>query len=490
MTERWRGAPPREGALRSLALLLNIRRRTSLLRLGLVLFVVGVIYLTLTPSSFPVSPDLALADLNESSGARESRPVKEWQSDRTPLLDKVDSEVTAQHAISGDKAIKMSDQQPLDDTIPAKQDHVVEPQTSITSLRTDKKLEEALAYVISLLPNEIMTRGLLRPVEGTGKEKLREIGLRARAYKTYFEAWEDLHLIPSGNDVHIRDDVIQYLRDRQEFAGSLTSSFAQTVRTYESYRYFLQTLSSLLFPWTAPYFADHMRLHTYFKTGGRGIVLSCGDNQAPYLLTSIASFRRLGCNLPIEIMYLGESDLSEDYRLELEEIPGVITRDMSQMVADDGWELKGWAGKPFSILLSSFREVIFIDADALFFRNPEILFNDPQYVETGALFFHDRIIMPESKKNWLQEVLPGPISKKAKQSRYWTGESGHMQESGVVVVDKWKHLVALLMVTRMNGPDRDGNEGEGRIGVYDMVYGMFCAIEVHCESRLTFIFFR
>jgi hypothetical protein len=189
-------------------------------------------------------------------------------------------------------------------------------------------------------------------------------------------------------------------------------------------------------------------------------------------------------------MYLGESDLSEDYRLELEEIPGVITRDMSQMVADDGWELKGWAGKPFSILLSSFREVIFIDADALFFRNPEILFNDPQYVETGALFFHDRIIMPESKKNWLQEVLPGPISKKAKQSRYWTGESGHMQESGVVVVDKWKHLVALLMVTRMNGPDRDGNEGEGRIGVYDMVYGMFCAIEVHCQSRLTFIIFR
>ena len=489
MTERWRGAPPKEGALRTLALLLNIRRRTSLLRLALVLFIVTVIYLTLTPSSFPVSPDLALADLNESSSVRESRPVEEWPSDHTALT-KADSEVTAQHAMSGDKTIKTPDQQPLDDTILAKQDHTEEPQTSITSLKTDKKLEEGLAHVISLLPNEIMTRGLLRPVEGTGKEKLREIGLRARAYKTYFEAWEDLHLIPSGDDVHIRDDVIQYLRDRQEFAGSLTSSFAQTVRTYESYRHFLQTLSSLLFPWTAPYFADHMRLHTHFKTGGRGIVLSCGDDQASYLLTSIASFRRLGCNLPIEIMYLGERDLSEDYRLELEEIPGVITRDMSQMVVDDGWELKGWAGKPFSILLSSFREVIFIDADALFFRNPEILFNDPQYVETGALFFHDRIIMPESKKSWLQEVLPGPISKKAKQSRYWTGESGHMQESGVVVVDKWKHLVALLMVTRMNGPDRDGNEGEGRIGVYDMVYGMSCAIEVYCEYCLTLIFFR
>jgi len=40
-----------------------------------------------------------------------------------------------------------------------------------------------------------------------------------------------------------------------------------------------------------------------------------------------------------------------------------------------------------------------------------------------------------------------------------------------VVVDKWRHFVAMLLVTRMNGPDRDGNKDEGRIGVYDMVYG-------------------
>ena len=46
-----------------------------------------------------------------------------------------------------------------------------------------------------------------------------------------------------------------------------------------------------------------------------------------------------------------------------------------------------------------------------------------------------------------------------------------MQESGDLVVGKWRHFIALLMVTRMNGPDRDGNEDEGIIGVYDMVYG-------------------
>jgi hypothetical protein len=104
------------------------------------------------------------------------------------------------------------------------------------------------------------------------------------------------------------------------------------------------------------------------------------------------------------------------------------------MVDDEGWKLAGWAAKPFAILLSSFREVIFIDADSLFFRNPAKLFDDPDYVETGALFFRDRTIMPESKRRWLLRVLPRPIPKLAKESTWWTGTSGHHQESGVVVV--------------------------------------------------------
>jgi hypothetical protein len=49
-----------------------------------------------------------------------------------------------------------------------------------------------------------------------------------------------------------------------------------------------------------------------------------------------------------------------------------------------------------------------------------------------------------------------------------------MQESGVVVVDKWRHFIALLLVTRMNGPDRDGDKLKHKTGVYDMVYGTSC----------------
>lgn len=340
--------------------------------------------------------------------------------------------------------------------------------------------EKALAVVVSLLPDEVHMRELVRPVEGSGKEKMREMGLRTRAYRKYFEAWEALHMTTdSEGATYIRDDVIQYLRShQQDLDGSEYTdegvhgmNLAQTVRTYEAYRAFLLKFANLLFPWTAPYFSDHMSLHAHFKKGGRGIVLTAGDDQAPYLLTTIYSFRQLGCTLPIEVMYLGDQDLGEDYRMELEALPGVTCRDIAQMTNDEGWKLAGWAAKPFAILLSSFREVIFIDADSLFFKNPEVLFDEPDYKQTGALFFRDRLIMPESKKRWLQQVLPKPIPRLAKQSRFWTGESGHQQESGVIVVDKWKHFISMLLVTRFNGPDRDGNKEKGITGVYDMMYG-------------------
>lgn len=328
--------------------------------------------------------------------------------------------------------------------------------------------DAALDYLSSIIPNEIYLRELLRPLMGTGPEKLRELGLRTRAYKQFFDAWEELHLVTQHDDnIYVRDDLVSYIR-----AKFSKENFPEKLRKYESYRYFLAKLSALLFPWTSPYFADHMSLHASFYHGGRGIVFTTGDNHAPFLLTTIPSLRTLGCNLPIEIMYLGDSDLSESSRAALEDLSGVTTRDLSAMVNDEGWRLRGWASKPFSILFSSFREVIFIDADSLFFVNPEVLFDDEDYIRTGALFFKDRMIMPENKKQWLQKILPKPISKSVMQSRMWTGESGHMQESGVVVVDKWRHFVALLLVSRMNGPDRDGNKKKGIIGIYDMVYGL------------------
>ncbi|KAI1427836.1 alpha-1,3-mannosyltransferase [Xylaria sp. FL1777] len=332
-------------------------------------------------------------------------------------------------------------------------------------------IKDDLEAVFALQPDEVHMRELLRPIDNGGPERMRELGLRTRAYNKYLSAWEKLHLVEDSKtgETFIRDDVIQYLRSRANDDTSLGSSLTDTIHNYEAYRGFLAKLARVLFPFTSPYFADHMSLHAQFKNAGRGIVLTAGDDQAKYILTTIYTFRKLGCDLPIEIMYLGDSDLDEVHRSELEALPGVTTRDISEMVDDDGWELAGWAIKPFAMLMSSFREVIFIDADSFFFRDPAKLFDDPDYKKTGALFFRDRIIMPESKRRWLLQIIPRPIHKLVKESSWWTGSSGHYQESGVVVVDKWKHFVSMLLICRFNGSDRDPRPG--KVGVYEMMHG-------------------
>lgn len=182
-------------------------------------------------------------------------------------------------------------------------------------------LKEDLEAIFALHPDEIHMRELLRPIEDGGAERMRELGLRTRAYAKYLGAWEKVHMIEDAKtgETSIRDDVIQYLRSKQD--GDDTSiglSITDTIHKYEAYRGFLAKLSRVLFPFTSPYFADHMSMHAEFKNAGRGIVLTAGDGQAKYLLTIIYTFRELGCELPIEIMYLGDPDLDEDHRLELE----------------------------------------------------------------------------------------------------------------------------------------------------------------------------
>lgn len=163
------------------------------------------------------------------------------------------------------------------------------------------EMEAALERVITSLPGEMNMRDLLRPVEGTGKEKLHEMGLRTRSYRDFFQIWEDLHLAstPDGAS-YVRDDIVQYLTQLSKVPGFATQSTGifssmttgQIIRAYETYKYFLARFGQLLFPYTSPFFADHMSLHLQFKTAQRGIVLTAGDEQAHFLMTTIYSFRQ------------------------------------------------------------------------------------------------------------------------------------------------------------------------------------------------------
>ena len=325
-------------------------------------------------------------------------------------------------------------------------------------------IDEALRTVLNLCPDEIYQNALTQPITTGGETKLQETGVRVRMFKKYFDAWEALHVVTDSlsDTAFVRDDILRHIRDSQDISHFTTGSRVEAMRQYETYRSFLSNMSSTLFPWTNPYFSDHMTLHGHMYNAGRGIVISGSDSQASYIKTAISSFRAMGCTLPVEIMYLGDHDLSEDARTELEAIPDVITRDIKKMVNDQGWELEGWAGKAFAAFLSSFREVILLDADVLFFNDPALMFEEPGYVETGALFFTDRTVFAQDKRSFLRKIMPKPVSNKIKASRWWTGETGENQESGVVVVDKWRHFLSIFLTARLNGPDRrDTDAGQG-----------------------------
>ncbi|EAU37263.1 predicted protein [Aspergillus terreus NIH2624] len=437
------------------------RPRTTILKAIFLLLVVLFCYRHLAPSS---------------GIARLIRPVESQQLVVTgypePAPDRSQDEAGRKQSPTVDRHSSSAKPHPQHQT-PQQRPQLLDtrPNYSTSEILLADSFQDSLHRMISLLPDEIRIRDLLSPIDGTGEAKIHEIGLRTRSFNVLFEAWEAIHLVPTPGGMYLRDNVIQYLQTHPEIATDLHMDTAKIIHTYEAYRSLVTRLASLLFPWTAPYFANHMALHGSFYSGQRGLVFTASDNQAPYMITSIKAMRKLGCDLPVEVMYLGDNDLSEDFRERLESIPGVLTRDLSQMVLEDKWTLAGWAAKPFAILLSSFREVIFVDADALFVRDPATLFEDDDYVAEGALFFKDRLMMPESKKKWLQAILPRPISRKARETRLWKGESSHMQESGVVVVDKWRHFVALTLVSRLNGPDRDGDKDNGKVGMYDMVYG-------------------
>jgi hypothetical protein len=212
-----------------------------------------------------------------------------------------------------------------------------------------------------------------------------------------------------------------------------------------------QSLENTLYPWI------HMSYKSAFDipkaTNGSGIVFCVGDKHYDHAVTSIRALREvLQSQIPIEIFYIDEKDLSPKNREYLETtFSNVKTVDISKILDSNWTNLGGWAIKPFSMLASSFTEVILIDADVFFLRKPEELLSDPAYIKTGTLFFYDRTILPNWTKgrDWMLSFLP-TYSDQISRSRWWSLTSSHEQESGVVVINKSKSLLGLLSTCKMN----------------------------------------
>jgi alpha 1,3-mannosyltransferase len=238
---------------------------------------------------------------------------------------------------------------------------------------------------------------------------------------------------------------VQFLRDAIMMRDRMRHDMSRHNQTI-----LLEQLATSLFPFIRnPSNPDDpiplTNLRQSFIPKSKGIVITTGKDTSRYAAHLIANLRDvLKSNLPIQIVYLGDSDLPLEYRQSLVQLGENIETLDIQSVAGGGAldpEKPNWAIKPFALLFSKFEQTILIDADAIFLQKPEVIFSKHKgYRRTGTLLFHDRLVGKGDygyRQEWLSHQMRHQKPSETRlKSLMLTGGYGHEGESGVVVLDK------------------------------------------------------
>jgi hypothetical protein len=158
-----------------------------------------------------------------------------------------------------------------------------------------------------------------------------------------------------------------------------------------------------------------------------------------YLLqawVSINMLRRSGSKLPIQIWHFGPEEVDEHSKVVFKSL-NVTWVDINEVVKLYPMDnLRGWECKPFAIVHCSFKEVLFIDADNVPVKNPEFLFNTPEFKQFGALFWPDRGRYGPDRSAW------GLLNIQYRDEPEF--------ESGQILVDKERCWQALMVALWLN----------------------------------------
>ncbi|KAF9185280.1 hypothetical protein BGZ51_002755 [Haplosporangium sp. Z 767] len=258
----------------------------------------------------------------------------------------------------------------------------------------------------------------------------------SRAERLYKSLWN--HVLPIYQSLKGSD------RERER-------QLVKLAMTMPEVDFFLR-LEKRLYPWI--HYARRTSFSLYQSYRGRGLVFCAGNGQFEFVVTAIQAVRnRLKSTLPIQVFHMGDNDLSptrQKYLMDMTTDIEIV--DVTQILDNEYMRLGGWAIKPFAMLASSFEEVMFVDADAYFLQDPLVLYDDPGYKATGALFFFDRTLFPEQPggANFMKSVMP-IMSSFPPKSRMYNLLSAHEQESGVVLVNKKTRFLGMLGTCKMNG---------------------------------------
>ncbi|KAH8594398.1 mannosyltransferase putative-domain-containing protein [Bisporella sp. PMI_857] len=179
-------------------------------------------------------------------------------------------------------------------------------------------------------------------------------------------------------------------------------------------------------------------------SSGRGYVMATGgfflDRVFP---VGIQMLHRLGSKLPIEIWTKDEGE----YKNTVKVVEG-LAKDFGMRITcykfsdylnitefPDGYN-QNYLMKALTILMSSFEEVILLDADNVPMLSPEPLLESKEYAETGLILWPD--FWANSASSTLHELLNFPYN------------FFRTCESGQIVLDKRKHFESLILACYYN----------------------------------------
>lgn len=213
----------------------------------------------------------------------------------------------------------------------------------------------------------------------------------------------------------------------------------------------------------------------------RGIVITVPKKYEEITLKNIQKIREMGCDLPIELWEIGK-EISDKAREQFSKFENILFRNVVDFT-DNPSHWKGFQVKVFAFFHSSFQEVFLCDADVIVHQNPLVLFEDLNYQKTGTYFFKDldkwqfkklknpfvqfyrKIVKNKfesldffnERKKWLTELLPHkkPIFPN-EWSYVYDSETPEgpvkeaLQESGVVLMDRKKHVASFRFIYDLN----------------------------------------
>lgn len=171
----------------------------------------------------------------------------------------------------------------------------------------------------------------------------------------------------------------------------------------------------------------------------RGIVI-CGGGWRffPSVYVTVRMIRRSGCELPIQVWYLGDKREFDPRMLQCLQDYNVGWICANSFVRENHIPariLGGWECKPLAAAYCEYETVISLDADSYPAYNPETFLDHPEFQRVGAAFWPDNG----------QQLEPGQWER--------FGLAHHVEpawESGQFIVDKSRHWRPLWLTWWMN----------------------------------------